>query len=589
MASSKLAAPRTARTALPARTLPPWTWQRTGLAVLAVAAAAGLVAGWHEIGMGVLPLFTGIGNIFRFLGQTVPPDFSGFGHVVNEALVTACMAVVGTALAAVLAFFVGFTAARNTTVHPAARWLARGLIVLCRSVPDLIFAIIFVEAIGIGILPGVLALGFHSVGMLGKLYAEAIEQVPEEPRQAVTATGATRLQNLATSVVPQVLPAFSSITLYRLDINLRSSVVLGYVGAGGIGFLLNQDMGVLAFRRALGIVIVIFVLIVAMEVVSALIRRSLIGTDAPVTSADTRMARRPGIGDRIIRSISVRRSRRSPLTPAAPPAAATGQAFDRERVRPPWTRERVHRSCYAAGAVVVLAVSLWVTKVNPLQAVTSARQVWDTITLYFPPDFSTDRANLITGTLQSASVAMVATTIGFLFALPIGLLAARNVSGGRWVYRCARGFLVVVRAVPELVLAIVFVVAVGLGLVAGAFALIVGTVGFMSKLIADGIEEVDPMPREAVLSVGASKLQETTTSVLLPAAPSLVANAMYMLDVNFRSSAVLGLVGAGGIGFILFQSVQVLAYQTTGAVIISTFAVVLLIEVITSWLRKHLI
>lgn len=589
MASSKLAAPQTARTALPARTLPPWTWQRTGLAVLAAAAAAGLVAGWHEVGMGVLPLFTGIGNIFRFLGQTVPPDFSGFAHVVNQALVTACMAVVGTALAAVLAFFVGFTAARNTTVHPAARWLARGVIVLCRSVPDLIFAIIFVEAIGIGILPGVLALGFHSVGMLGKLYAEAIEQVPEEPRQAVTATGATRLQNLATSVVPQVLPAFSSITLYRLDINLRSSVVLGYVGAGGIGFLLNQDMGVLEFRRALGIVIVIFVLIVAMEVVSALIRRSLIGTDAPVTSADTRMARRPSIGDRIIRSISVRPSRRSPLTPAAPPAAATGQAFDRERVRPPWTRERVHRSCYAAGAVAVLAVSLWVTKVNPLQAVTSARQIWDTITLYFPPDFSTDRANLITGTLQSASVAMVATTIGFLFALPIGLLAARNVSGGRWVYRCARGFLVVVRAVPELILAIVFVVAVGLGMVAGTFALIVGTVGFMSKLIADGIEEVDPMPREAVLSAGASRLQETTTSVLLPAAPSLVANAMYMLDVNFRSSAVLGLVGAGGIGFILYQSVQVLAYRTTGAVIISTFAVVLLIEVITSWLRKHLI
>jgi phosphonate transport system permease protein len=566
------------RLAVPPRTSPPWNRQRVGLSVLAGTAVILFVAGWREIGMGILPLFTGIGNIFRFLAQTVPPQFTDFGHIVNLALVTVCMAVVGTALAVVLALPVGFMAARNTTVHPAVRWLARGLIVVCRSVPDLVFAIVFVEAIGIGVLPGVLALGFHSVGMLGKLYAESIEQVPTEPREAVTATGASRLQNVATSVVPQVLPSFSSITLYRLDINLRSSVILGYVGAGGIGFLLNQYMGTLQFRRAMGIVVVIFALIVIMEFVSAVIRRSLIGTDAPLRSAVSSIGRRPLLGDLLVRRLIRRRAGQ-----AAPP-----QTFDRQRVTPPWTRERKQRFSFAGGALVVVAVSLWVAKINPLQAIASARQVWDTVVLYFPPDFSTDRSNLISGILQSASVAIVATSIGFLLAVPIGLLASRNVSD-RWIYRGARAFLVIVRAVPELILAIVFVVAVGLGLEAGAFALIVGTVGFMSKLVADGIEEVNPRPREAVLSAGASRLQETATSVLEPAAPALVANSLYMLDVNFRSSTILGIVGAGGIGFILFQSVQVLAYRTTGAVIIATFAVVLLIEVITSWVRKHLI
>jgi phosphonate transport system permease protein len=564
------------RLTAPPRTVPPWTRQRAALCALAGTALILVIAGWHEIGMGVIPLFTGIGNIFRFLGQCVPPEFTGFAHTVNLALVTVCMAVVGTALAAVMAIPVGFMAARNTTVHPAVRWLARAIIVVCRSVPDLIFAIVFVEAIGVGVLPGVLALGFHSVGMLGKLYAEAIEQVAPEPREAVTATGSSRLQNVATSVVPQVLPSFSSITLYRLDINLRSSVILGYVGAGGIGFLLNQYMGTLQFRRAIGVVIVIFALIVTMEVVSAVIRRSLIGTAAPVTSAAGGLGRRAGLGDRVARAV------------ARPRTARPASAFDRERVTPPWTRDRVQRLGFAYGAVAVIGVSLWVTKINPVQAVTSARQVWDTVRLYFPPDFSTDRSNLITGLLQSASVAMVATSIGFLLAVPIGLLAARNVTD-RWIYRCARGFLVVVRAIPELILAIVFVVAVGLGLVAGAFALIVGTIGFMSKLVADGIEEVNPMPREAVLSAGASRLQETATSVVLPAAPALVGNGLYMLDVNFRSSTILGLVGGGGIGFLLFQSVQVLDYRITGAIIIATFAVVLVIEVITSWVRKHLI
>jgi phosphonate transport system permease protein len=143
--------------------------------------------------------------------------------------------------------------------------------------------------------------------------------------------------------------------------------------------------------------------------------------------------------------------------------------------------------------------------------------------------------------------------------------------------------------VPELILAIVFVVAVGLGLVAGAFALMVGTVGFLSKLVADNIEEVNPVPREAVLSAGAAKLQETVTSVILPSAPALVGNSMYMLDVNFRSSTILGLVGAGGIGFLLYQANQVLAYRTVGAIIISTFVVVLVIEILTNWLRKQVI
>jgi phosphonate transport system permease protein len=604
----------TKREVPPPRTAPPWSRQRVGLIALIVVAIAGFVAAWRYIGMGISPLFTGIGNIFRFLGQTVPPSFTAFPHTLNQALITVCMAILGTAISAVLGLIVGFLAARNTTPHPAVRWVARGIIVACRSIPDLVFAIIFVEALGVGILPGVLALGIHSVGMLGKLYAEAIEQVPTQPREAVTATGAGRLQNLATSVWPQVMPAFSSITLYRLDINLRSSVILGYVGAGGIGLLLETDVEGLNFKHAVGIVLVIFVLIMIMEYVSAFIRRSLIGEDAPAISGrpgrSGQQAQLPrwlgalvpgqrpplrssngngkGYGPAQGRaSVAAQGAGPGGAKPAAP-GAATGAAARRDPTRPPWTAARVHRLLFVWGAVVLVVVSLWATKINPITAVTELRQIWDTFSLYFPPDFSTDRAGLISGTLQSISVALIATMIGLVFALPIGLAASRNVAS-RWVYRTARAFLLIVRAIPELILAIVFVVAVGLGLMAGTFALIVGTVGFLSKLVADGIEEVNPQPREAVLSAGAAKMQETVTSVIQPAAPALVGNSMYMLDVNFRSSTVLGLVGGGGIGFILYQSVQILDYRTTGAIIISTFVVVLLIEILTNLLRKHLI
>jgi phosphonate transport system permease protein len=608
------------RPPVPPRTAPPWTRQGIGLIALVVVTIAGVVASWRYIGMGVLPLFTGIGNIVKFIGSTLPPDFYDFPHTVDQALITVCMAIAGTAMSAVLGLIVGFLAARNTTPHPAVRWVARGLIVLCRSIPDLVFAIIFVEAIGVGVLPGVLALGFHSIGMLGKLYAEAIEQVPTQPREAVAATGAGRLQNLATSVWPQVLPAFSSITLYRLDINLRSSVILGYVGAGGIGFLLNQDMGVLLFKRAVGIVIVIFVLIVLMEYVSAIIRRSLIGEDAPAISGRVSQqataplprwlsAALPGSRRELVEDGAVAAEVEAAISHGGfgntgsgntgsgnkgseiTGSGITGSGITgarRDPTRPPWTAVRIQQNAFAAGAVVLVILALWIAKINPVTAVTDVRQIWDTFTLYFPPDFSTDRAGLISGTLQTIAVAVIATVVGLVFALPIGLAASRNVAG-KWLYRVTRSFLVIVRAVPELILAIVFVVAVGLGLVAGTFALIVGTVGFLSKLVADGIEEVNPVPREAVLSAGAAKLQETVTSVILPAAPTLVGDSMYMLDVNFRSSSILGLVGGGGIGFILFQSIQVLAYRTTGAIIISTFAVVLVIEVLTNWLRKQVI
>jgi phosphonate transport system permease protein len=236
----------------------------------------------------------------------------------------------------------------------------------------------------------------------------------------------------------------------------------------------------------------------------------------------------------------------------------------------------------------VLGLSFWDTQTEPWQPFLSIPSIWHTIVLYFPPNFSTARAPLFTGAFQSLSVAIVATVIGYAIAVPIGLLAARNVTGV-WLARATRCFLVVVRAVPELILAIVFVVAVGLGLVAGTFALICGTVGLMSKLVADGIEGVPSMPREAVLSVGASRFQETATSVVLPSAPALVGNGFYMLDINFRSSTILGIVGGGGIGFLLQQSVNVLAYTTTGAIIIVTFVVVLAIELLTNWVRKHLI
>jgi phosphonate transport system permease protein len=556
------------------RLSPPWSRRRVAMWSVAAVLLALVALSWYEVGFGLVPLITGLRDVGTFLAETVPPQFSEpaypLSSMLDDAVLTIAMAVVGTALAVVLSVPLGFLAARNTTVHPWVRAVARAVITLTRAIPDLILAIVFRDALGIGVLCGVLALGIHSVGMLGKVYADAIEEVEQGPRDALASVGASRLQNTVTAVLPQVMPAFTSTALYRLDINLRSSMVLGYVGAGGIGFALQRDLNTLQFRLALGIVIVMVGLILLMEVLSAMLRGMLIGWQPQAGR------QRPGAGQRIVDRLRPRRGTDEP------------QAFDRIRVRPRLTPGRVRQRSLPLIVLAVITLSYVRIDVSPAQLLESPGQLWRALLLFLPPDFTTARADLLSGILESVSIAVLGTALGALVAVPVALLAARNIAH-RFVYGVVRVLLVVERSIPELVMAIVFVVAIGPGPVAGVFALIAGTLGFLAKLLADSLETVPVGPREAVRSTGAGPIQEIMASVVPPAIPGMVGAILYMLDINFRSSTVLGIVGGGGIGFLLSQSVQTLAERTTAAIVILSFVVVLAIEQLAGWLRARLI
>jgi phosphonate transport system permease protein len=179
--------------------------------------------------------------------------------------------------------------------------------------------------------------------------------------------------------------------------------------------------------------------------------------------------------------------------------------------------------------------------------------------------------------------------MGALLSIPLGLMAARNVAFNRFVYRVSRLFLVFVRGLPELIIAVIFIAAIGLGPVPGTLALAFGTSGFLAKLIADAVEEVNPTPREATFAVGATKLQEIGTSVIPQAMPAIVSNLLYALDINLRTSTILGIVGGGGIGFILFNALRVLELETVGAVLLTIFVVVYSIELLSGWVRKKIL
>jgi phosphonate transport system permease protein len=538
---------------------PPWDRRRIALVLALGLGGAAAAASLPRAGISPTALVAGLSDIRSLVARMLPPHFPDLAGTVRLVLETFLMAFAGTVLSLLLTVPLAVLAARNTTTGRIAFAGARAVIAACRAVPDLVFALVFVRALGLGVLPGILALALHSVGMLGKLLADAVEGVPPGPLDAIRSAGGSRGQVLAGGVLPQVVPTMIGTFLYRLDINVRLSTVLGFVGAGGIGLELRATLGNLRYQEALGIVIVIFALIVAVEAVSVAVRHTVL--------ADPRSSTGAGAGT----------------------GAGRGAGRGGHRLRPPWTATRRWQAAYALAFGAVLVASATATGVNPLDPLLALPALWDVARQFVPPDLRSIRTALVPAMVETVAIGVAATVVGSLLSVPLAFLAARNLTPNRGLYLAARGIVLAVRGVPELVLAVIFVAAVGLGPFAGALALGIATVGFMAKLLADALEELDQGPRDALDATGATRTQQTASAVVPQAMPALVANVLYMLDINVRSSVILGIVGAGGIGFLLVQSVRTLEFQVTAGILACVFVVVYGIERLSAWLRSHLL
>jgi phosphonate transport system permease protein len=247
-----------------------WAWS-----VLRLALVLGVVL----ISCGYVGLFDarrlaeGLPAIVSLVGEMLPPDFTDTPRWVRPLLDTLAMSISGTALAVAFSLPLALLAARNTSPHPLIYRAARGLLNALRTIPELILGIIFVAAVGFGALPGVLALGLHSIGMVGKFFAEAIEHADEAPVQAVRATGAGALQVIVHGILPQVLPRLADTTLYRWEYNFRASTVMGAVGAGGIGLELMASLRILHYRNVSAILLLILVMVTLVDGLGSHLRR----------------------------------------------------------------------------------------------------------------------------------------------------------------------------------------------------------------------------------------------------------------------------------------------------------------------------
>ena len=236
-----------------------------------------LVLAWVAWDTGADPvrLARGVPWILDFVRRMLPPDLEVLPSALAGALKTVEIALLGTAVAAVAALPLGFVSARNVAPPPLF-YPARAVLNFFRSVDTLVYALVFVAAVGLGPFPGVLAVIAYTTTSLAKLYSEAIEGIDRGPVDAITATGATRLQILRFGVLPQVLPLFLSYVLYRLETNIRAATVLGFVGAGGIGFYLQTYLRTIDYPAASTVLLVTVAMVMVVDAISSRLRDRLV-------------------------------------------------------------------------------------------------------------------------------------------------------------------------------------------------------------------------------------------------------------------------------------------------------------------------
>jgi len=557
-------------------------------------------------------LETTFANLSRFIGMATPMQWPGWNVVgtrqpdgtttfvtewvgiepildtFGSIAITLALVIAGTALAAVLSIPVAYGAARNTAPGRVALAISRFIGVVMRAIPDVVF-VVFLAFLWFnsGTLPAIVAIGLHSVGMISKMFADAVEQIDEGPRLAIRAAGGSKSQEFWSGVVPQALPAWIAVTLHRADINLRGTVILGVVGVTGLGYDLDEALhaGPAGMRRVIPIVLIIIALCIVFEIISSLIRARLLGV-------------RPtgrGTGDTVVRALAKRSSRLAASIDRN--GASSDEVARAARIEAvmhrPWDRGRVLTTAWIwlgilivvwafvyAGPDLARLVSGW--RFDQVVNAELDRAIW-------PPNFGTrDVGTVLAAVGTTLQVAFAATLMGALISAFVGPLSARNVAPNGGVRNLFRGIALVLRAIPDLVVAIIFIIATGFGPQAAALALGIGGVGLLAKLVGDSMEEVPNGPERAVGAAGGSRTQVFFASTLPMSVPSTVSHLMYLLEQNVRSATLLGIVGAGGIGFLLLNALQGRHFDQVFAYVLVIIAMVVVVETAAILIRRAL-
>ncbi len=530
---------------------------RTALDPAAALRAVGLVAGLAlllqlarvaQVSPAALFDDGNLATMRGFLSQFFPPALdAGFLRLLAAAtLETLAMATAGVALAMLVAIPAGIALSESLSVSAlgpgpgrrlarSARALLRAVVLGLRGVPEIVWALLLVRALGLGPWAGVLALALTYGGMLAKVYAEILDSADPRPARALLLSGSGRIAALGWGLLPSTLRELASYTVYRWECGVRASVVMGFVGAGGLGQLMDQAMRMLNGGEVSTILLVFLLLVLLADLLSALLRSLLSGG-------------RDFGGPLCVRCIAL------PLAIAAAIAASVA-SLD--------------------GGLV----ALWSADALAQMASYASR--------FLQPELG---GGYLARIAQAALETVAISLLGTLLAAVLGaLLAAVRLSGGRlrllrrWG---AGGLLNLLRSVPELVWAALMVLAVGLGPFAGVLALALHTGGVLGRLFAESLENAPTGARDALLLCGAARWRAFLYGTLPALSAQLIAYLLYRWEMNLRMATVLGFVGAGGLGQMLYYELSLLREAQAATVILAMLVLALAVDRLSAQLRR---
>lgn len=538
--------------------------RRLGAVALLTAA---VVASWVVTEVRLSALFDPASHakVLAFLRGLFPADLSPsfLSVVAAAALRTVAIAVVGTALAIAVAVPLAILGTATLfrrgpllegeprtlagALLSAASAAARGLLGFLRAVPDLVWALFFVVGVGLGAVPGVLALALSYGGVLGRVLADLFEDVDPRPLEALRTTGATRGQIFLFGIWPQARGSAVAYTLYSFECCVRAAAVLGLVGGGGIGYEIALSMRLFEYGQIVTLVAALLLLVGLTDSFSAALRRMLraSGPAAVLRHPRDHQPRRP-VPRRVSQAVMLA------IAAAAVLASAAGTGF------------------FAPGALDGSTITRMAEFARAL----------------VPPDLAPAYLQtLITPALQTLGISVIGTAIGVAIGALLGIPATAQhpeddrARGAAWWPRHAlrhacRVGLALLRAIPEVIWVLVFILAVGLGPFAGALALGVHTGGVLGKLYADTFEEVSPLPLRGLRATGATPLQILLWGVWPEARRMLVSYTVLRWEMNLRTSTVVGIAGGGGIGLELYNTLQLGFYPQVATLILIIYAMV---------------
>ena len=471
------------------------------------------------------------GHLTDLISAMFPPDWGYTSRILTPLLATVQMSVTGTALGAFLALLAAPLCAENLQAFGPVRFLLRLLIQILRSFPALILALLATFVFGLGTFSGTAAITVYTFAILTRLTYEDIEAAPLAPYQALCAMGAAPAGAYWRAVVPGIAPSYFSNVLYLLETNVRHSAILGYVGAGGIGLLLNEKISWLEYSRVGMILLLLFLTVCIIEGISSLLSQMI--------REERRLSRRE----------------KRALT----------------------------------GAAVFLLLACTLSLQPPDFSHTSLRTVQAMVSGLLHPDwaffFETDASGLGYLLLETVCIALAGTCLGTVLAVPLSFLGT-----GRLMPKpVALGFRLVImaiRSVPFMIYGLIFIRVTGPGPFAGVLTLAVCSVGLLSKRFMEAIEAMDFRAFHALEAMGVSRLLRIRYAVLPQFLPALASAVLYRFDVNIREASVLGLVGAGGIGAPLIFAMNHYAWNEAGAIALGLILLVWVIDRLSAALRR---